>query len=91
MLEPQDNNMDTDGRVDILSEYVNFCRDTVMPVKTVHCFPNNKPWVNSIIKQLLKHKKLAFIKGDKERLRGVQHVLKGRLRETNVAYKRGGE
>lgn len=37
LLEPQDNNLDTDRRVDTLTEYINFCRDAVVPVKTVRC------------------------------------------------------
>ena len=88
LLETQDNNnMDVDKQVDILTEYINFCRDTVVPVKTVRCYPNNKPWVNSTIKQLLNQKKLAFKEGNKERLREVQHELKGALRRAKVDYK----
>lgn len=87
LLEPQDNNLDTDRRVDALTEHINFCRDTVVPVKTVRCYPNIKPWVSSTIKQLLNQKKLAFKKGNKERLREVQHELKGRLRQAKMDYK----
>jgi len=28
-----------------LEDYINFCRDMVLPIKTVRCFPNNKPWI----------------------------------------------
>ncbi|KAI3352189.1 hypothetical protein L3Q82_021000 [Scortum barcoo] len=28
-----------------LMDYLNFCADVVSPVKTVRCYPNNKPWV----------------------------------------------
>jgi len=28
-----------------ITDYVHFCTDCVNPTKTVHCFPNNKPWV----------------------------------------------
>lgn len=59
-----------------------------MPVKTLLCFHNNNPWVNSNIKQLLNQKMLAFKEGDKERLTEVQHELKGRLRQAKVDYKR---
>lgn len=71
-----------------ITEYINFCRDTVMPVKTVHCFPNNKPSVYNNSKQLLNQKNLAFKKGDKERLQEVQLELKGRLRQAKLDYKR---
>lgn len=68
--------MDTDRRVDILTDYINLCRDTVLPLQTVHCYPNNKPSVTSNIKLVLNHKKRAFREGDKETLRHVQHELK---------------
>lgn len=87
LLEPQDSNLDTDRRVDTLTEYIDFCRDTVVPAKTVRCYPNNKSWANSTIKQLLNQKKPAFKEGNKERLREVQHELKGRLRQAKVDYK----
>lgn len=35
-------------------------------IKTVSCFPNNKPWITSDIKAILNQKKEAFRDGDKE-------------------------
>jgi len=26
-----------------ITDYMNFCRDTVLPINTVRCFSNNKP------------------------------------------------
>lgn len=50
---------------DCLTEYINFCVDTSVPVKTV-CFPNNKPWVTKDIKALLIVKKRALRSADRE-------------------------
>jgi len=45
--------IDMDRRVSTYTYYINFCRDTVIPVRTVRCYPNNKPWTTSDIKDLL--------------------------------------
>ena len=51
---------DMDRRVSTITDYINFCRDTVIPLGTVRCYPNNKPWITSDIKGLLNQKKRAF-------------------------------
>ena len=88
LLGTDENSMDIDSQVDCFTEYINFCRDTVIPTKTVRCFPNNKPWITSDIKAILNQKKKAFRDGDKEQLKQVQHELKRRLKMAKVEYKK---
>ena len=71
--------IDMDRRFSTITYYINFCRDTVIPVRTVRCYPNNKPWITSDIKDLLNQKKRAFQNGDGERRRSVQRELKKTL------------
>ena len=68
--------IDMDRRLSTITDYINFCRDTVNPVRTVRCYPNNKPWITSDIKDLLNQKKMAFKNGDGDRRRNVQQELK---------------
>ncbi|KAI4903048.1 hypothetical protein NFI96_033414, partial [Prochilodus magdalenae] len=37
---------DIEGITHCMTDYMNFCMDVVVPVKTVRCFANNKPWIN---------------------------------------------
>ena len=60
----------------------------MIPVRTVRCYPNNKPWITSDIKDLLNQKKMAFQNGDGERRRDVQRELKKTLRRAKVEYKK---
>lgn len=62
--------------------------DTVVPKKTIRCFPNIKPWVTKDIKATLNKKKRAFRSGDKEQLRLVQKELKDKIAEGKESYKR---
>ncbi|KAI3351318.1 hypothetical protein L3Q82_005862 [Scortum barcoo] len=38
--------------VDCPTDYINFCMVAVVPVRSVCCFANNKPWITSDIKGL---------------------------------------
>ena len=60
----------------------------VIPIKTVHCFPNNKAWITNDVKDILNTKKRAFKDGDREELKRVQEELKVRLREAKEEYRR---
>ncbi|KAI4888279.1 hypothetical protein NFI96_012150 [Prochilodus magdalenae] len=67
---------------------MNFCMDVAVPVKTVRCFANNKPWITSSVKGLLNKKKRAFKDNNQEELRSAQRELKVHLREAKKSYRR---
>ena len=35
---------------DVVTSYVTFCEDMLIPTKTVKVFPNNKAWISKSIK-----------------------------------------
>ncbi|KAI4888322.1 hypothetical protein NFI96_008074 [Prochilodus magdalenae] len=71
-----------------MADYMNFCMDVVVPVKTVCCFANNKPWITSSVKGLLNKKKRAFKDNNQEKLRSAQREFKVHLREAKESYRR---
>lgn len=79
---------DIKGATECITDYLNFCRDTVLPIQTVRCFPNNKPWITSDIKDILNRKKRAFRGGDREEMKQAQREFKVRLREAKESYSR---
>ncbi len=50
---------DMDTHTIVVSDYIKFCVESVIPTKTYKMFPNNKPWVSKKLKQLL-NKKVAY-------------------------------
>ncbi len=44
--------------------YVHFCTDTVLPTKTIKAFPNQKPWLDSTVRMLLKARDTAYRSDD---------------------------
>ncbi|KAI4885626.1 hypothetical protein NFI96_005523 [Prochilodus magdalenae] len=79
---------DIEGITHCMTDYMNFCMDVVVPVKTVCCFANNKPWITSSAKGLLNKKKRAFKDNNQEQLRSTQRELKVHLREAKESYRR---
>ena len=70
-----------DVAADAVSSYANFCVNNVINCKTVKSYPNNKPWVTTQLKDLLKGKQLAFRKGDKKGLQSAQREIDKKIRE----------
>jgi len=52
-----------DELTDVVSSYISFCVDTVIPTKQTVIFPNNKPWVTKELKSVLNKKKRVFLHG----------------------------
>ena len=84
----ESNREDIDRITNCTTNYLKFCMENVIPVKTVHCFPNNKLWITSNVKDLLNQKKKAFLSRDRELLRQTQGGLKCQLREAKEEYRR---
>ena len=61
MLETTDWNCltdwnDFDHTVNVITGYLQFCIETTVPVKYFKTYPNNHPWMNNKVKNLLKEK-----------------------------------
>ncbi|KAI3374494.1 hypothetical protein L3Q82_005976 [Scortum barcoo] len=64
--------------------------DVVSPVKTVRCYPNNKPWVTREVKTVLNKKKAAFRSRDREAMKAAQQEVKHCVKEAKDSYRRKG-
>ncbi|KAI4892834.1 hypothetical protein NFI96_009184, partial [Prochilodus magdalenae] len=79
---------DIEGVTHCVTDYLNLCMDVAVPTKTVRCFPNNKPWITSDIKDLLNQKKRVLKDGNWTELKRVQGELKVRLKEAKESYRK---
>ncbi|KAI4889727.1 hypothetical protein NFI96_033082 [Prochilodus magdalenae] len=86
LLHPHEE--DIEGVTHGVTDYLNFCMDVAVPTKTVRCFPNNKRWITSDVKDILNQKKRAFKDGNWTELKRVQGELKVRLKEAKESYRR---
>ena len=78
---------DVNDATDVISSYVSFCRDMIIPSKTIKIFPNNKPWISKSLKSTLNEKKIAFQTGDRQNRKQIQAKLRKELKEAKRKYK----
>ncbi len=78
---------DIDELTEVVSSWVAYCEDTVIPKKVVKIYPNNKPWVRKQLKDLLKKKKLAFRQNNLQELHSIQKEIKREIKRAKWDYK----
>ena len=82
-----DANATSEYNVDVLTSYLHFCIENVVPKRTVKCYPNNKPWVTKELKELLNQKKAVFQSNDRESLKAIQGDINRKISECKRQYK----
>ncbi len=70
-----------DELTDVVTSYVSFCVDIVIPVKKCKVFPNNKPWVSKQLKHALNEKKRVYFQGDFAGRKEIQRTVKSEIRK----------
>ena len=78
---------DLDFLTDTITSYIKFCEDSIIPEKTVRIYCNNKPWINKNLKECLNQKKIAFLQGDKQRVRLLGREFRSKSKTAKLEYK----
>lgn len=65
--------------------YLHFC--TVLPTKSIKVFPNQKPWLDSTVRSLLKARDAAYRSGDMLAYSRALRDLKKDIRKAKYRYK----
>lgn len=78
---------DIDDLTDVVSSYITFCEDMLIPHKTAQTFANTKPWITKSIKYLIIERNKAFHAGDLERKHDLQKQIKCEIRRAKNKYK----
>lgn len=79
--------MDIETATESITDYINFCVDSIVEKKTVTVFPNSKSFITKEVKECLNRKKLAFINHDKIKLKIVQKELNILLKGARKKYR----
>lgn len=78
---------DNDRLTDAITSYVQFCEENVVATKHVRIYSNNKPWITKDLKQCLNEKKVAFMKGDGQKIRELEKEFRRKARAAKLEYK----
>ena len=76
-----------DETVDVISEYINFCVDTIVPVKSIKSYPNNKPWITKDISSKIHEKNRIKSSPDRSALKKCQEELDTEICKSKNSYK----
>ncbi len=68
--------------------YIKTCADTITVDKRIRIYPNQKPWMNRAVQQLLRERNTAFRSGDSELYSTARANLKRGIREAKADYRR---
>ena len=74
-------------RVSIITDYINFCIQTTIPVKKIKKYPNSKPWITPQLRKSLKEKHRAFKLKDWVALSAANRAVKNEVFKAKLQYK----
>uniref|UniRef100_A0A669EHA4 Reverse transcriptase domain-containing protein n=1 Tax=Oreochromis niloticus TaxID=8128 RepID=A0A669EHA4_ORENI len=72
-------------------DYIKFCTANVTVDKSIRVFPNQKPWMTSEVRSLLKARDAAFRSGDRALYRAARADLKRGIKKAKSDHKRNIE
>ena len=71
----------------VISGYITFCEELCKPVKQIKRFPNNKPWVDSEMKNLLCQKRDIWKNGTECQWKDVKRKVKATIEQKKAQYR----
>ncbi len=83
----KDTCTDLEMLTNIVSGYIAFCEEMIIPRKMITIYPNNKPWVSKSLKNILNQKKLAFYRGDIHQQKEAQRLVKKEIKLAKMKFK----
>jgi hypothetical protein len=83
-----DSSDDVNEAADVVSEYIVFCENMIVPAKEIKLYPNNKPWISKSLKNTIKEKRAAFQSGDEAEKKRIQKKLREEIRQAKLEYKK---
>ena len=76
-----------DSATGVISDYINFCVDSIVPSKCIKSFPNNKPWISKDIREQIHNKNNLKTSNDRSALKECQRELDNAIRVSKNSYK----
>ena len=76
-----------DHTATVISDYIAFLEDMIIPTNLVKSFPNSKPWITQLLKKTVSQKRDAYLKKNCEEGKLIQTELKIQIRNAKAEYK----
>ncbi len=71
---------------DTVSSYIDWCTSICIPSRTIHVFPNQKPWFNADVRSKIRTRCAAFKSGDITEYKHARYELQKSIKAAKRAY-----
>ncbi len=78
---------DIEAYSDSLTCFIRKCIEDVVPTKTIHIYPNQKPWVNNDVRSALSAQTSAFKSGNTDDRKQASYDLRRSIKAAKRQYK----
>lgn len=78
---------DLESHTSAVLSCISYCTESVITTRTVKVFPNQKPWLNSKVRTLLRAQDVAFRSGDQQAYREARQALQRGIEKAKHKHK----
>ncbi len=78
---------DIEAYSDTVTCFIRKCIEDVVPTKTIHIYPNQKPWINSDVRSALSARTSAFKSGNTDDRKQASYDLRRSIKAAKRQYK----
>ena len=78
---------DIEAYSDSVTCFIRKCVEDVVPTKTIHVYPNQKPWINSDVRAALSARTSAFKSGNPDDRKQASYDLRKTIKAAKRQYK----
>lgn len=78
---------DVSEATEIVSDYIHFCEDMIIPKKVIKIYPNNKPWITKSLKCKILEKNKLFSEKKYAEGKTLQREIKKHIKDEKLRYK----
>ncbi|ELU14436.1 hypothetical protein CAPTEDRAFT_192370 [Capitella teleta] len=75
----------------VITDYIKFCEETIIPTKEIKIYPNNRPWVTNDLIHAVRKRRRLWMSGHHEECKEAQKELNTTIAQCKDNYKKNIE
>ena len=83
----EDSSVSIQDYAEYVTGYISTCVDNIVPTLQVTRFPNQKPWINSQVRHMLRARSIAFKSGNETEYKAAKYALEKAIRAAKRQYR----
>jgi hypothetical protein len=75
----------------VITDYIKFCEETIIPTKEIKIYPNNRPWITNDLIHAVRKRRRLWMSGHHEECKEAQKELNTTIAQCKDNYKKNIE